>query len=159
MRSVWGRLGIVLGGNGSVVPRFQRQNAGGGPVTVPSREATRYFMTTPEAAQLVLQAVASPEAAGKVAILDMGRPIRIWDLAEQLTRMSGLRPGVDIEVVETGLRPGEKLHEELWWETEHAAPSSHPKIMLATVGSAVGSVVGLIPLIRELVERDQELRL
>ena len=73
--------------------------------------------------------------------------------------MSGLRPGIDIEIVETGLRPGEKLHEELWWETEHAAPSSHPKILLATVGSAVGSVVGLIPLIRELVEREQEIAL
>src|SRR5437763_4991647 len=116
-------------------------------------------MTSTEAAQLVLQAVAMPESAGKVAILDMGRPIRIWDLAEQLTRMSGLRPGIDIEIVETGLRPGEKLHEELWWETERAAPSSHPKIMLATVGSAAGSVVGLIPLIRELVDGDDELRL
>jgi len=107
----------------------------------------------------VLQAVAMPESAGKVAILDMGRPIRIWDLAEQLTRMSGLRPGIDIEIVETGLRPGEKLHEELWWETEHAVPSSHPKIMLATVGNVAGGVVGLIPLIRELVEQDDELRL
>ena len=128
-------------------------------MTVTSREATRYFMTTIEAAQLVLQAVAMRESAGKVAILDMGRPIRIWDLAEQLTRRSGLRPGIDIEIVETGLRPGEKLHEELWWETEHAAPSGHPKIMLATVGSAADSVVELIPLIRELVDGDDELRL
>ena len=159
MRSVIVRFGNVLGSNGSVVPLFQRQIAEGGPVTVTSREATRYFMTTTEAAQLVLQAVASPESAGKVAILDMGRPIRIWDLAEQLTRMSGLRPGVDIEIVETGLRPGEKLHEELWWETEHAVPSGHPKIMLATVGNVAGGVVGLIPLIRELVEQDDELRL
>ena len=159
MRSVIVRFGNVLGSNGSVVPLFQRQIAEGGPVTVTSREATRYFMTTIEAAQLVLQAVAMRESAGKVAILEMGRPIRIWDLAEQLTRMSGLRPGIDIEIVETGLRPGEKLHEELWWETEHAVPSRHPKIMLATVGNVAGSVVGLIPLIRELVERDDELRL
>ena len=159
MRSVIVRFGNVLGSNGSVVPLFQRQIAEGGPVTVTSREATRYFMTTAEAAQLVLQAVALPESDGKVAILDMGTPIRIWDLAERLIRMWGLRPGSDIEIVETGLRPGEKLHEELWWATENAAPSRHQKIMLATVGGAPRSVVGLIPMIRELVDRDDELLL
>ncbi|MGH7546729.1 MAG: polysaccharide biosynthesis protein [Gemmatimonadales bacterium] len=158
-RSVIVRFGNVLGSNGSVVPLFERQIAEGGPVTVTSREATRYFMTTTEAAQLVLQAVAMRESVGKVAILDMGRPIRIWDLAEQLIRMSGLRPGIDIEIIETGLRPGEKVHEELWWETEDAMPSSHPFIMLATVGSAPKSVTTLIPLIRELVDRDEEVRL
>ena len=159
MRSVIVRFGNVLGSNGSVVPLFQRQIAEGGPVTVTSREATRYFMTTTEAAQLVLQAVASPESAGKVAILDMGRPIRIWDLAEQLTRMSGLRPGIDIEIVETGLRPGEKLHEELWWETEQACCSSHPRILLGPVAGGRISVASLIPLIRALVERDDEIAL
>ena len=158
-RSVIVRFGNVLGSNGSVVPLFQRQIAEGGPVTVTSRDATRYFMTTIEATQLVLQAVAMADSVGKVPILDMGRPMRIWDLAEQLIRMSGLRPGIDIEIVETGLRPGEKLHEELWWDAENAAPSRHPRIMLATVGVAARSVVGLVPVIRDLVERDAELML
>jgi FlaA1/EpsC-like NDP-sugar epimerase len=158
-RSVVVRFGNVLGSNGSVVPLFQRQIAEGGPVTVTSRDATRYFMTPTEATQLVLQAVAMPEAVGKVAILDMGHPIRIWELAEQLIRMSGLRPGIDIEIVETGLRPGEKLHEELWWATENAAPSRHAQIMLGTVGAAPQSVRGLIPIIRELVDRDDEVLL
>ncbi len=159
MRSVIVRFGNVLGSNGSVVPLFQRQIAEGGPVTVTSRDATRYFMTTTEATQLVLQAVAMPDAVGKLAILDMGQPIRIWELAEQLIRMNGLRPGIDIEIAETGLRPGEKLHEELWWATENATPSGHPQIMLATVGAGPHSVRGLIPVIRELVDRDDELLL
>jgi len=159
MRSVIVRFGNVLGSNGSVVPLFQRQIAEGGPVTVTSRDATRYFMTTTEATQLVLQAVAMADAVGKLAILDMGQPIRIWELAEQLIRMNGLRPGIDIDIVETGLRPGEKLHEELWWATENAAPSRHAQIMLATVGAGPQSVRGLIPVIRELVDRDDELLL
>ena len=154
MHGVIVRFGNVLGSNGSVVPLFQRQIADGGPVTVTSRDATRYFMTTTEATQLVLQAVAMPAAVGKLAILDMGQPIRIWELAEQLIRMNGLRPGIDIEIAETGLRPGEKLHEELWWSTENAAPSQLPQIMLATVGAAPQSARGLIPMIRELVDRD-----
>src|SRR4029077_10665586 len=99
--SVVVRFGNVLGSNGSAVPLFQRQIAEGGPVTVTSRDATRYFMTPTEAAQLVLQAAALPDAHGKVAILEMGQPIRIWDLAEQLIRMNGLRPDVDIEITET----------------------------------------------------------
>ena len=151
MRSVIVRFGNVLGSNGSVVPLFQRQIAEGGPVTVTSRDATRYFMTTTEATQLVLQAVAMADA--------VGQPIRIWELAEQLIRMNGLRPGIDIDIVETGLRPGEKLHEELWWATENAAPSRHAQIMLATVGAGPQSVRGLIPVIRELVDRDDELLL
>jgi FlaA1/EpsC-like NDP-sugar epimerase len=154
MKGVIVRFGNVLGSNGSVVPLFQRQIAAGGPVTVTSREATRYFMTTPEAAQLVLQSVAMPESSGRVALLDMGTPVRIWDLAERLIRMSGLRPGADIEIVETHLRPGEKLHEELWWDSKNARPSSHPQIMLADVGGPAGGVRNLIPLIRELVEQD-----
>jgi len=159
MKGVIVRFGNVLGSNGSVVPLFQRQIAAGGPVTVTSREASRYFMTTPEAAQLVLQSVAMPESAGKVALLDMGTPVRIWDLAERLIRMSGFRPGVDIEIVETGLRPGEKLHEELWWDASNAKPSSHPMIMLADVGGPVGGLGSLIPVIRELVEKDDPILL
>jgi FlaA1/EpsC-like NDP-sugar epimerase len=159
MKGVIVRFGNVLGSNGSVVPLFQRQIAAGGPVTVTSREATRYFMTTPEAAQLVLQSVAMPESAGKVALLDMGTPVRIWDLAERLIRLSGLRPGADIEIVETGLRPGEKLHEELWWDSGNATPSSHPQIMLGEVGGPAGGTRSLIPLIRELVEKDDAILL
>jgi len=159
MKGVIVRFGNVLGSNGSVVPLFQRQIVAGGPVTVTSREATRYFMTTPEAAQLVLQSVAMSESAGKVALLDMGTPVRIWDLAERLIRMSGFRPGADIEIVETGLRPGEKLHEELWWDANNATPSSHPKIMLAEVGGPAGGLRGLIPVIRELVEKDDPILL
>src|SRR5437667_9718274 len=112
-------------------------------------------MTTAEAAQLVLQAVSLAESDGKVAILDMGTPIRIWDLAERLIRMWGLRPGSDIEIVETSLRPGEKLHEELWWATESAARSRHPKIMLATVGGALRSVVGRSPILRRLADPER----
>jgi len=150
------RFGNVLGSNGSVVPLFQRQISEGGPVTVTSREATRYFMTPAEAGQLVLQAASMPESVGKVAILDMGTPVRIWDLAERMVRMSGLRPGADIAIVETGLRPGEKLHEELWSESEDAAPSSNPKIMLAEVGGLGQHAMPLIPLIRQLVDLGDE---
>ena len=159
MKGVIVRFGNVLGSNGSVVPLFQRQIAAGGPVTVTSRDATRYFMTTPEAAQLVLQSVALPESAGKVALLDMGTPVRIWDLAERLIRLSGLRPGADIEIVETGLRPGEKLHEELWWDSGNAKPSSHPQIMLGEVGAPASGTRALVPLIRELVEKDDPILL
>jgi len=159
MKGVIVRFGNVLGSNGSVVPLFQRQIAAGGPVTVTSREATRYFMTTPEAAQLVLQSVAIPESAGKVALLDMGTPVRIWDLAERLIRLSGLRPGADIEIVETGLRPGEKLHEELWWDSANAKPSTHPQIMLGEVGGRGSHIRSLVPLIRDLVEKDDPILL
>jgi FlaA1/EpsC-like NDP-sugar epimerase len=157
--SVIVRFGNVLGSNGSVVPLFQRQISEGGPVMVTSRQATRYFMTTAEASQLVLQAVAMEESVGKVAILDMGTPIRIWDLAERMIRLSGLRPGIDIEIVETDLRPGEKLHEELWWTPGDALPSSHPRIKLATVEKQVSSVAELIPLIRKLVDTNDEVLL
>jgi FlaA1/EpsC-like NDP-sugar epimerase len=150
------RFGNVLGSAGSVVPLFERQIGEGGPVTVTSREATRYFMTPSEAAQLVLQAASIRESAGKVAILDMGTPVRIWDLAERMIRLSGLRPGADIEIIETGLRPGEKLHEELWWDSEDSVPSSHPKIMLADVGGLRGRAVPAAHTFSQLVEREDE---
>jgi FlaA1/EpsC-like NDP-sugar epimerase len=157
MQGVIVRFGNVLGSNGSVVPLFQRQIAAGGPVTVTSLEATRYFMTTAEAAQLVLQTSSLEEATGKIAILDMGTPVRIAELAERLITLSGLRPGIDIEIIETGLRPGEKLHERLWWESEHATPSSHPKIQLSSAIPLTGtgeSAVQLVAEITALVERE-----
>ncbi len=158
MAGVIVRFGNVLGSNGSVVPLFQRQIAAGGPITATSFEATRYFMTTTEAAQLVLQASALEETRGKIAILDMGTPVRIAELAERLITLSGLRPGVDIEIVETGLRPGEKLHERLWWGSEKAEASSHPKIQLAPAvplpAEAGGSALELMPEIALLVARE-----
>ncbi|OGU00825.1 MAG: hypothetical protein A2085_02045 [Gemmatimonadetes bacterium GWC2_71_10] len=163
MAGVIVRFGNVLGSNGSVVPLFQRQIAAGGPVTVTSFEATRYFMTVPEAAQLVLQASSLEETTGKIAILDMGTPVRIAELAERLVTLSGLRPGVDIEIAETGLRPGEKLHESLWWGSEKAEPSSHPTIQLAPAkavpAAAGGSALELIPEVFMLVDREDRVGL
>ena len=129
------RFGNVLGSSGSVVPLFRRQIASGGPITLTHPEIIRYFMTIPEAAQLVLQA-ASLAQGGDVFLLDMGEPLRIKDLAEQMLRLSGLsirdgqNPNGDIEIVCTGLRPGEKLYEELLIEAESEA-TKHPLIYRA----------------------------
>jgi FlaA1/EpsC-like NDP-sugar epimerase len=122
------RFGNVLGSQGSVVPLFKRQIAAGGPITITDPEVTRYFMTIPEAVQLVLQAAALPEAAGRISMLDMGEPVRILDLAENLLRLSGLQPHRDISIVYTGMRPGEKLHEELMSALEATIPTSVEKI-------------------------------
>jgi FlaA1/EpsC-like NDP-sugar epimerase len=124
------RFGNVLGSRGSVIPTFLRQIAAGGPVTITHREMRRYFMTIPEAVQLVLQAGILAEDS-EVFVLDMGEPVLIYDLARDVVRLSGLEVGADIEIRETGIRPGEKLYEELFFDAEHASPTAHPKVLRA----------------------------
>ena len=121
------RFGNVLGSSGSVIPVFQRQIAEGGPVKVTHPEMTRYFMTIPEACMLVLQSAAQG-AGGEIFVLDMGKPIRIVDLACQMIELSGLKPHEDIKIEFTGVRPGEKLFEELSHKKENFVPTAHQKI-------------------------------
>jgi len=129
------------------VPLFQRQLAAGGPLTVTDPEVTRFFMTVREAVELVLQASALPsdreapdsgasDARGKIFVLDMGEPVKIVDLAHQMTRLAGLRPGRDVAIEFVGLRPGEKLHEELFHPGEPLIPTANPAIRLAAPRTA-----------------------
>jgi len=125
------RFGNVLGSSGSVIPIFRRQIERGGPVTVTHKEMTRYFMTIPEAVSLIVQAGAMG-GRGHVYVLDMGEPVSIYELAENMIRLSGKVPESDIPIRITGVRPGEKLHEVLWNEDESGEPTQHPKILAAS---------------------------
>ncbi len=123
------RFGNVLGSNGSVIPLFKKQIAKGGPLTVTDKRIIRYFMTIPEASQLVMHA-GSMAKRGELFVLDMGKPVKIYDLAVNMIKLSGLRPDIDIEIVETGLRPGEKLYEELLIKTEKLQKTSNNLIFI-----------------------------
>jgi FlaA1/EpsC-like NDP-sugar epimerase len=142
------RFGNVMGSRGSVVPLFQRQIERGGPVLLTHRDTTRFQMAVEEAASLVIQAASFAEQ-GQIFILDMGEPIKTADLAEKMIRLRGLEPGRDIKIVYTGLRPGEKMHEELTGTGETLLPTHHPKISLVQNRPAVDA--------RELVTKIEEL--
>jgi len=153
------RFGNVLGSAGSVIPKFQEQIDKGGPVTVTHPEMVRYFMSIPEAAQLVLQA-GSMGLGGEIFVMDMGEPIRIVDLARDMIRLSELSEG-DIRIVYTGLRPGEKLFEELLADDEHTRPTPHPKLRIAKAREVdPGWIAGLLDWLRagERVPADSEVR-
>jgi FlaA1/EpsC-like NDP-sugar epimerase len=140
------RFGNVLGSSGSVIPTFKKQIAAGGPVTVTHPEVTRYFMTVREAVGLVLQS-ATQGQGGEIFVLDMGKPVKIVDVAHQLIELSGLKPGTDIEVKFTGLRPGEKLFEEINHNTENVVPTDHLQIM-----RFIGGALPLEALSRSLLD-------
>ena len=125
------RFGNVLGSSGSVIPIFRRQIERGGPVTVTHPEMTRFFMTIPEAVSLIVQA-GSIGRSGQVFVLDMGEPVSIVELAKNMIQLSGKEPGRDIAIEFTGVRPGEKLHEELWGDGETVGETPHPKILAVT---------------------------
>lgn len=153
------RFGNVIGSAGSVIPIFQRQIQQGGPVTITDKRMKRYFMTIPEAAQLVLQASAIARG-GEVFILHMGEPVCIMDLAETLITLSGLKPHEDIKIVETGIRPGEKLYEELRFETEETVATAHPKIFINQLATLQSETVEMaLRTLAELARDSDELRL
>jgi FlaA1/EpsC-like NDP-sugar epimerase len=126
------RFGNVLGSNGSVIPLFKKQISTGGPVTVTDKRVYRYFMTIPEACQLVMEA-GFMGAGGEIYLFDMGKPVRIYDLAEKMISLSGYVPHEEIKIVEIGLRPGEKLFEELLVDQEESFHTTHKKIMIARI--------------------------
>ena len=142
------RFGNVLGSNGSVIPRFKKQIESGGPITVTHPEVTRFFMTIPEACQLVLEA-GNMGNGGEIFIFDMGESVKIVNLAEKMISLSGLKPGKDIHIKFTGLRPGEKLYEELLANKENTVSTYHSQIMIAKVRHYNAEKV--IPQIKELI--------
>lgn len=153
------RFGNVLGSNGSVIPLFKKQIAVGGPVTVTHPEVTRFFMTIPEACQLVLEA-GTMGKGGEIFIFDMGKPVRIVELAQKMISLSGLQAGKDIEIVFTGLREGEKLYEELLSKSENTMPTHHEKILIAKVEAhEYDEINRYVDLFHELVSDRNELKM
>jgi FlaA1/EpsC-like NDP-sugar epimerase len=148
------RFGNVLGSNGSVIPLFQKQIEQGGPVTVTDERITRYFMTIPEACQLVLEAGAMGEG-GEIFVFDMGESVKIIDLAHKMIQLSGLEVGKDIQINITGLRPGEKLYEELLAEEENTIPTHHPQILKARTREELMSRLSSIEELIDLFDKQE----
>ncbi|MDX5320869.1 MAG: polysaccharide biosynthesis protein, partial [Bacteroidota bacterium] len=151
------RFGNVLGSNGSVIPHFRKQISEGGPLTVTHPEITRYFMTIPEACQLVIEA-GNMGNGGEIYLFDMGQPVKIVDLAKKMIKLSGLTLGKDIQIEYIGLRPGEKIAEELLSDEENTTPTHHPKITIAKIKPFEYQVVAelISELITLLAEEDNE---
>ena len=152
------RYGNVMGSRGSVIPLFQRQIAQGGPITVTDERVTRFFMTIPEACQLVLEAGTLGEG-GEIFIFDMGESVKIIDLAKKMVKLSGLELGKDIEIRVTGLRPGEKLYEELLSKEENTLPTHHPQILIAKVKEESDESVQSIKKLIQLFDSQDNLQI
>jgi FlaA1/EpsC-like NDP-sugar epimerase len=153
------RFGNVLGSNGSVIPIFKQQIENGGPLTVTHPEITRYFMTIPEACQLVIEAAVMGHG-GEIFIFDMGKPIKIYDLAKKMLMLSEKEPGKDIDIIFTGLRDGEKLFEELLNNAENTIATHHEKILKAKVAEySYDEISRYLNLLEDLVEDKNELKM